>query len=138
MHWKRFAHGAGTVLALVGIVFVVVQLRRYGASVDLGRVPPREWLALACLVVLGGGMNGCLGMAWWNALSSGGSAVRKRWAVATYAMTHVARYVPGNVFHYAGRQAVGMAAGLPGRTLVRASLLELAFVSVAGGLLSLF
>ncbi|MGA7440009.1 MAG: hypothetical protein WBW32_17945, partial [Luteibacter sp.] len=107
IRWKRFAHIAGTVLALVGIVFVVIQLRRYGASVDLGGISPGEWMTLAALVALGVVMNGCLGLAWRAALADAGSPIPARWAVATYAMTHIARYVPGNIFHYAGRQAVG-------------------------------
>jgi len=135
--WKRFANLAGAALALIGLTFVVIQLRRYGASVDTANVSPGEWMSLCGLILVGVGMNACLGVAWRSALADGGAPVSMRWGIATYALTHVARYVPGNIFHYAGRQAVGMAAGLSARSLARASLLELALVAMAGALLSL-
>lgn len=136
--WKRYAHAAGGLFAVAGLVFVVVQLRRYGASLDQVSLSLGDGLAFACLIIVGVGMNACLGLAWRAVLASSGTNITCRWAIATYAMTHVARYVPGNVFHYAGRQAVGMAAGLPARALARASLLELVMVSASGVVLGLY
>jgi glycosyltransferase 2 family protein len=137
-NWKRYAHAAGGLFAIAGLAFVIVQLRRYGASLDKVSLSEGDWWAFACLVVVGVGMNACLGLAWRSVLASSGNEITRRWAVATYAMTHVARYVPGNIFHYAGRQAVGMAAGLPARSLARASLLELLMVAASGVLLGLY
>lgn len=136
--WKRYAHGAGSVLALIGVAFVIRQLLQYGSSVDLTILPAGEWVMLAAMVVLGVGMNASLGIAWRVALRDNGVHVSLPWAVGTYALTHVARYVPGNVFHYAGRQVVGVAAGLPGRALIRAAVIEVILVSISGALISLF
>lgn len=137
-HWKRYAHAIGSVLALLGVGFVIRQLIHYGSSVDLSAIPVGEWVALAALVVLGVGMNASLGIAWRVALRDSEVYVRLPWAIGTYSLTHVARYVPGNVFHYAGRQVVGVAAGLPGRALVRAAVVEVILVSISGALISLF
>lgn len=135
--WKRYAHGVGSVLALIGVAFVIRQLLRYGSSVDFAALPVGEWVTLAAMVALGVGMNASLGIAWRAALRDSDVHVSLCWAVSTYAITHVARYVPGNVFHYAGRQVVGVAAGLPGRALVRAAVIEVILVSLSGALISL-
>ncbi|HEY4093123.1 MAG TPA: hypothetical protein VGN46_16545 [Luteibacter sp.] len=137
-NWKRLANIAGGILGIAGIAFLVAQLRRYGAAMDLKGLSSNDWLAFACLSLLGICMNACLGLAWRAVLAWNAVRVDARWAIATYAITHVARYVPGNIFHYAGRQAVGMAAGLPARALARASFMELAMVASCGALLGLF
>lgn len=136
--WKRYAHAVGGLFAVAGLVFVVVQLHRYGASLDAVSLRLADWLAFGCLILAGVGMNACLALAWRAVLSAEGTYITRRWAVATYATTHVARYIPGNIFHYAGRQAVGMAAGLSGRSLAKASLLELVMVGACGALLGLY
>lgn len=137
-HWKRYAHGVGSVLAIVGVAFVIRQLLRYGSSVDLDALPLSEWLTLTAMVVVGVGMNASLGIAWRSALRASDVHVSRGWAVSTYSLTHVARYVPGNVFHYAGRQMVGVAAGISGRALMRAAATEVILVSIAGALIGLF
>jgi hypothetical protein len=135
--WKRYAHGVGSVLALIGVAFVVRQLVHYGSSVELAALPMSEWVTMSAMVFLGVGMNASLGAAWRVALRASDVHVGLPWAVATYAATHIARYVPGNVFHYAGRHAVGVAAGLPGRALVRAAVTEIVLVSISGAFISL-
>src|SRR5690606_1233432 len=49
-------------------------------------------------------------------------------------------YVPGNIFHLAGRQALGMAAGVPGWVLAKSSIFELIFLFASaltfGGLIA--
>jgi hypothetical protein len=42
-----------------------------------------------------------------------------------YAISNVAKYLPGNVFHFAGRQLMGGRAGWPQHAIARATLLEL-------------
>lgn len=135
--WKRGAHLAGTGVAICGIYFVFVQLRKYGADIDMSSLSRGEWVSFSALALVGVGMNVCLAMAWRALLQSAGAIVPIAWALSTYGMAHLARYVPGNVFHYAGRQAIGMAAGVPGRALAKASFLELALVAFTGGLVSL-
>ncbi|MDQ0010599.1 hypothetical protein J2T07_002805 [Luteibacter jiangsuensis] len=135
--WKLAAHLAGAGLALSGVYFVFRQLRVYGAGINVDLFTWVEWVVLAGLVLTGCVMNLCLATAWRACLQGLGAVVSAEWALSTYGMTQLARYVPGNIFHYAGRQAVGMAAGLPARALAKASLLELAFVTFSGGLLSL-
>jgi hypothetical protein len=78
-----------------------------------------------------------LALAWWNLLRQFGTSVSIRWAIKTYGISQLAKYVPGNIFHLAGRQAMGMAAGVPGWVLAKSSILELVLISFAGSMFSL-
>lgn len=62
--------------------------------------------------------------------------------IRAYGVSNLLKYLPGNVFHYGARQAMGARAGLPHRALAAASVTELALhvaaaLAVAGGFLLL-
>ena len=70
---------------------------------------------------------GCflLSTAWWvliNRVSENPMSCSA--ATAIYGRTQLAKYLPGNVFHYLGRHALGRHAGLGHRSLVLAAVLE--------------
>ena len=73
-----------------------------------------------------------LAYAWWNLLEQFGASVSKRWAAKIYGLSQLAKYVPGNIFHLAGRQAMGMSAGVGGRILAKSALWELGIILIAG------
>jgi len=131
---KRALHWAGTALALLGIAFVALRMRDYGAELDFSRFDTARWLVVVGLALLYGLANLMLALAWWNILEQFGANVSRRWAIKTYGISQLAKYVPGNIFHLAGRQALGMAADLPARALAKSALWELGLLAVAGAL----
>jgi len=148
---KKGLHWAGSTLALAGIVFVALRLRDYGDQIDFGRFNLVAWLMIGGFALIYGlanlfGLaNLLLALAWWNLLNHFGANTAKGWALKTfgisqlakYVISQLAKYVPGNIFHLAGRQAIGMAAGLPGWPLVKSSTWELGLISFAGGIFGL-
>lgn len=79
-----------------------------------------------------------LSAAWYQLLVWQG-VKRARFALChrVYARTQIAKYLPGNIFHYAGRQVVGKRAGLGDAALAMASLHEIIGVIVASGTIAL-
>lgn len=134
---KYILHGGGSALAIVGIVFVALRLRDYGAEIDFSRFGMVEWLAVAALALIYGLSNLMLALAWWHLMAQFGATASRRWAVRVYGISQIAKYVPGNIFHLAGRQAIGMAACVPGWTLVKSAVWELGLISATGGLFAL-
>lgn len=59
------------------------------------------------------------------------------WALQAYGRSQLARYVPGNIFHFAGRQALGMAVGFSGWALAKSAVWELGLITGAGALFGL-
>lgn len=134
---KRTLHWGGSAAAIAGIIFVALRLHDYGAEIDFARFDLTAWSVVAVLALIYGLSNLMLALAWWNLLGQFGACTSRRWAVRAYGISQIAKYVPGNIFHLAGRQAMGMAAGLAGWPLAKSAVWELGLISVAGGLFGL-
>jgi glycosyltransferase 2 family protein len=131
---KRTLHRGGGALAIAGIAFVALRLREYGNEIDFARFGKVEWTEMVAFALIYGLANVMLAFAWRNLLERFGSQVVRRWAVKAYGVSQLAKYVPGNIFHLAGRQAIGMAAGVPGWPLAKSSIWELGLLTLAGAL----
>jgi uncharacterized membrane protein len=114
-----------------------MRLREHMEVLNLARLTATQWWVLAISLAVNTGMTALLAIGWRQALAGWGTAVPPRWAFSTYARTQLARYMPGNIFHFAGRQLIGMAYGIPAAALVKASATELALLVTAGCLLTL-
>jgi glycosyltransferase 2 family protein len=131
---KRALHWAGSALGLAGVLFVTLRLHHYAAQIDLGRFGLHGWAFVGALVLTYGVANLLLARAWWQLLGFLGVSVVWGWAVRAYGLSQLAKYLPGNIFHLAGRQAVGLAAGLPAMALAKSAMLELGLISGVGTL----
>jgi hypothetical protein len=130
-------HWLGSAIAILSIAFVFFRLYEYGQQIDFNRLEGKAYLIIICFALITGLANCLLAFAWWNTLSQFGANCSRLWAVRTYGISQIGKYVPGNIFHLAGRQAMGMSIGLSGWTLAKSALWELILVSVSGGLLSI-
>lgn len=129
---KRVAHLVGSGLAISGLVFLAGRLRQAGQGVDLRQLGPTQWLLLLGLTVLYGLANRLLAQAWFLILRSLRAEIGAGLAARLYARSQIGKYLPGNIFQFAGRQALGMAAGVPGGILLRSTGLELGLIIAAG------
>ncbi|GFN45661.1 hypothetical protein [Candidatus Regiella insecticola] len=124
----------GSGLALIGIAFITWRLYEHGGDLDLSPITSANWMLLIALTVLYGVDNLLLALSWWHVLLQLGGQVTRYWSIKTYSVSQLAKYVPGNIFHFAGRQAMGMAADVPGRLLINSTCWELGLVATAGTL----
>jgi hypothetical protein len=131
---KRWLHIIGGSLGLLGAVFVFMRLNTYMEQIDLTRFDTTDWSLIGLLALVYGAANVLLAQAWWHLLVFFNMEVERKWAVKAYGLSQLAKYVPGNIFHLAGRQALGMAAGLPAGALAKSTLWELGLIAVAGAL----
>ncbi len=129
---KLYLHWIGNFLAASGCVFVVLRLKDYSSDFDLSRFDSCAWLAFLLLALLYGLANFMLALAWRNLLAYFGVEVYRLWATRIYGLTQLAKYVPGNIMHLAGRQVMGLSAGISGRALVKVSIWELGLFSITG------
>lgn len=131
---NKILHWVGNGLSVLGIAFVVVKLAEYGDQLALDDLEFWDWIILLTLALSYGLSGMLLALAWRDLLRYLGVSVRRRWAIGAYGVSQLAKYVPGNIFHLAGRQAIGAAAGIPGRLLAKSSLWELGTISITGSL----
>lgn len=120
---KHLKH-LGYAVALVSVAFVLRELVHSGLWSGASLDP----LALVGVGLAGGIAYGVsevlLSVAWWQLVGKGGFASSHR----INARAQIAKYLPGNVFHFVGRHALGASAGIAHGTLL---------VAVAGEIVSL-
>lgn len=131
---RRTLHWAGACLAIAGVCFVTLRLQSYWNVIDIPGINLGTATILICLIVLYGFANLLLVDAWRSVLAHCGVPTTLRWAIRTYGITQLAKYVPGNIFHLAGRQAMGVAAGAPSGALATSMVWEFGLIGAAGAL----
>lgn len=134
---RRALHTFGGLLGLAGILFVIIKLNTYSSQLDFSRFYATDWALIAFFAGLYGAANVLLAYAWFELLIFlGVSSVSRPWAAKVYGLSQLAKYVPGNIFHLAGRQAYGMAAGISAMSLAKSTAWELGLIAIAGALFS--
>ena len=118
-------------------MFVAIRLVDYIDQINFSEIRLLEWIIFLGFAIFYGIINIALVIAWRNILSFLGSPLKFHKAVYIYGMSQLAKYVPGNIFHLAGRQALGMAAGLPGWVLAKSTFWELGLIAFTGTLFGL-
>jgi hypothetical protein len=134
---QRWLHLLGSLLAIAGVVFMAFRIRDYWGSLDpvlLNSANIGQVAALSILYTVG---NLLLALAWIRLLRHLGSEANHRSCIGVYGLTQLAKYIPGNIFHLAGRQAMGMAAGLRAGILAKSTFWELGLIAFSGALFSI-
>jgi hypothetical protein len=106
----------------------VQRMASYAGEIDVAEIGAAGWLALILLAAAYGASNLWLARAWWRLLHWLGAPADWRWALRAYSTSQLAKYVPGNVMQFAGRQAIGVAAGIANGPLFRSTVFELALL----------
>jgi hypothetical protein len=133
--WSR---RGGTALAVLGVAWVALRLARYGDELGPARLDGVVWLSVIALAGLHAAANALLALAWQGLLGMQGAHRTRAWSVRVQGVSQLAKYVPGNVMHFASRQLLAAADGVPHGVLVRAAVYEVAGLAFAGLLLSLW
>ncbi|MDQ7733686.1 hypothetical protein QT231_13320 [Halomonas sp. SpR1] len=129
--FKRALHLLGGVIAVASLYFVGQRLYQYRHEIDIDLLTPGFTVSLFTLIGVIGAANVFLALAWHTLLRRQLINVSVRWSVLTYGVSQLAKYVPGNIAHLAGRQVLAVAAGLPGWQLAKVMAVELVVQAVA-------
>jgi hypothetical protein len=131
---RRVLHWVGSGLALMGILFVGFRLHSYWLELDSSRITPMDWGGIIALSIIYGAANLLLAMAWWHLLQLLGANVNRIVSIRIYGVSQLAKYLPGNIFHLAGRQALGLAENIAGWILIKSLAFELGIIAVGGSM----
>jgi glycosyltransferase 2 family protein len=130
----------GRVLMILGLIFVVSRLWSYRHSLGGELLKPLLLLTTLSFAVIYATSSLLLAFGWWLIIHSRGQYERPiRWEMAwpIYGKTQIAKYVPGNILHFAGRHALSAKEGVPHSLLVAAATLEILMLLLAAGVISL-
>jgi len=129
---RRLLHWCGSFLALAGIVFIGFRLHSYTLEFDVLRIRTVGWVFIAALSIIYGAANFFLASAWWHLLQNFRLPVSRLESTRIYGISQLAKYVPGNIFHLAARQAFGISGGLAPGAFAKSTIWELGLLIVAG------
>lgn len=131
--WGRRVIGwVGNGLGLLGIVFVVVKLIENAAEVNFPEPDAGFVTAVIALIGAYSVANILLAIAWRELLKQQNVIADLKWSVRVFGMSQLAKYIPGNFFHLASRQSLGVSAGLPQWAMLKAMLYEVTLITAAG------
>lgn len=132
---RRWASIAGWMLAGASALFLLMIARERRADIASIDLSGREWVTVALLAMAYGASLFLLAGAWHCLLSALDIAPDDaRVSIRSFTTSQVAKYVPGNVFHYVGRHMILRKESLPHGRLIVASVLEVGLMLVAAGL----
>lgn len=127
----RLLRALGLAVSVAAVAWVVWPLWRQGREL-VGRVDGGRLLAWAAGgAVLYAVLSVLLALAWWWLAGIYGHRPSLAAGYAVQARSQLAKYLPGNAFHYVGRQALGRRAGLSHPALVASGVLEMASLLTA-------
>lgn len=133
---RRFLRWAGSALSILAVIFIVDKLRDYGSEIEYSLFVSL-FPALVVVSVIYGAINLLLAYSWKDLLRHFGVTIDSRLTLRLYGESQLAKYVPGNVFHFVGRQALGQEAGLAAWPLGKSAIWEIGVLVVSGSLFSI-
>ena len=130
---RDFLRWAGSGISILAVIFVVGKLKDYGNEIDYSLFSSLA-IPLIALSVAYGASNSFLAFAWRNLLRHFGISVTSHWAVRVFGVSQLAKYVPGNIFQFVDRQALGLEAGLPAWPLAKSAIWEIGVLVITGSI----
>ncbi|MCU6676406.1 hypothetical protein [Leclercia tamurae] len=123
---------AGSVIALLSVLFVVNRITAYWTQVPADTFTLKLLLLILILAGIYGAANLILASAWRLLMLGLEQAISSRMANRIYGLTQLAKYVPGNIFQFAGRQFLAMSHGFSGKAIAKSTFLELLLLVLTG------
>jgi hypothetical protein len=120
---NRWLRWIGFALALAGCAYVGISAWRGAGGAELTWPEPGPSVAAVACCTLA---MGALALGWYALLRACGEPVGLVAALRAYAISQPAKYLPGNVLHFAARHAIGRADGSGHGGLLSAAALEAA------------
>ena len=124
----------GLTLSAIAIVFIAMRFREYGDQLGALALTARSITAIVLMILVYAAANLPLAVAWRKLLAHLGESRSFAWALSVYGQSQLAKYIPGNVFHLAGRQAIGMADGVTAARMAKSAIWEIGTISVAAAI----
>lgn len=129
---RRWLRWLGAAAALAGTAFVVREGWRLRADIAALATDPALAAALLAAASAYAGALVLLALGWAGLVRDGENAVPRRALINVFATSSIAKYLPGNIFHFAGRQLLAHRLGIRQRRTAAATLVETGTTLVAG------
>jgi hypothetical protein len=137
---SKYVKWFGRLLVLISVVFIARKLMEFGDEVLKYSSNPLFYLKITVLSILYGISKIIHALGWYHLLNinlKSGQNVSVYDAIIVFGKTHIAKYIPGNIFHYAGRHFLAKKFDLSNAFLIKTTIFEIAIVTSISAALSL-
>lgn len=117
------------------LIFLVKAFQKHWQEVAAIRIEPLGWFYLASAVVVSLLAFTCAGWVWSLTLGELNQPLKKSWVIKVYLKTHIAKYLPGHLWHYYGRIWNAKNAGVSAEVATLSVVME-PFLMIAAALLT--
>ena len=117
------------------LIFLVKAFKKHWHEVAAIRIEPVGWLYLGSALVVTILAFTCAGWVWSWTLREFNQPLNSFWVIKVYLKTHIAKYLPGHVWHYYGRIRNVKNAGVSGEIATLSVAME-PFLMIAAALLT--
>lgn len=132
----KYANLIGSLLSVIALVFVYFRFKSYINNISLSYINTKNITLLIILIIIYFIFNNLLAGAWYKLLIFYKQNISFKTAKNIFGISQINKYIPGNIFQFAGRQFLGLAQGLDGKVLLQSSVWEIGLLSLAGLLYS--
>lgn len=129
---KKLAYLIGGIITIASLFFSLNFIYQHHIEMRVIEIVKTNPLQILFLLIIATLINPFLGLGWRQILLSQGLKIKSREAIQIYGITQLAKYIPGNVFQFIGRQGVGMSRGLDASKLAISSLIEILSLGIVG------
>ena len=102
-------------LAILGVAWVAMRFAGYWEELGAAGIDGVVWRSVIALTGLQAAANALLALAWRELLRMQGAHRTRACSVRVQGLSQLAKYVPGNVMHFASRQLLAAADGVGAR-----------------------
>jgi uncharacterized membrane protein YbhN (UPF0104 family) len=133
----KYANLIGSLLSVVALIFVYFRFKIYISNISINYINTKNISLLVILTISYFLFNNLLAGAWYKLLIFYKQNISFKTAKNIFGISQINKYIPGNIFQFAGRQFLGLAQGLNGKVLLQSSVWEIGLLSLTGLLYSL-
>jgi hypothetical protein len=132
---NNIARWAGTLLVIISLIYVFNSLSALSEDIQILENDPKIISLILLISLIYGASQFLLSEAWLQILSVlGTNNLNRQTIYQIYGKTQLAKYLPGNVFHYAGRIALAKKTGVHLHHAIPSLVIEV-FGLVSGALI---
>ncbi|MEB3342008.1 lysylphosphatidylglycerol synthase domain-containing protein [Okeania sp.] len=108
----------------VTLFFLVKTLKDNWEQVLEIRISDSGWVSLGVALIVTIMAHVWSAVVWFGIIKEFHQKVNLRWAIRVYLLTNIAKYLPGNIWHFYGRINATKQAGIPVETAILSVLIE--------------
>lgn len=135
---KKYLNIAGLGLGFLGVMYIIIRFKDLSSETSISSISNIQWVGIGLSFFIYCGACIIQGLAWHNIMLHLKIPVSPKWSIPTFGISQIAKYIPGNIFQFASRQAIGVSEGLPGVPLAKSIVWELGLIAGTAALFAVF